>query len=98
MTHFSATIAMAGSGDTIRFGSLEFPTLSPAGVWAPPVFEPSQAFLFRSLDFVADRLGELHLHKEAHVSAPVGGASSIDSVTHDFDDAASALLLKQTPL
>ena len=57
MTHFSAAIAMAGSGDMICFGSLEFPALSPVGMWVPPIFEPSQAFLFGSLDFIADRLG-----------------------------------------
>ena len=72
MTHFSATPAMAGSGDTIRFGSLEYPALSPAGMWVPPVLEPSQAFLFGSLDFIADRLGVLHLHKETRDPAPVG--------------------------
>ena len=55
MAHFSATFAMAGSSDTTHFGSLEFPTLPPVGMWVPPVFEPSQAFLFGSLDFVADR-------------------------------------------
>ena len=96
MAHFSATLAVAGSGDTIRFGSLEFPALSPAAMWVPSVFEPSQAFLFGSLDFVADRLGVLHLREEAHVPAPVGGAPSINSGTHDFDDAASALLSEQT--
>ena len=62
----------------------------------PTVFEPSQAFLSGSLDFVADRLGELYLRKEAHVLAPVGGAPSINSGKHDFDDAASALLSEQT--
>ena len=41
MAHFSATFAMVGSGDTIRFGSLEFPALPPVGMWVPPVFEPS---------------------------------------------------------
>jgi len=73
MAHFSITLAVAGSGDMICFGSLEFPTLSPVRMWAPPDFEPSQAFLFGSLDFVANWLGVLHLHKEAHVSAPIGG-------------------------
>ena len=96
MAHFSATLAVAGSGDTIRFGSLEFPVLSPVGMWAPPISEPSQAFLFGGLNFVADRLSVLHLCKEAHIPAPVGGAPSINSGTHDFDDAASALLSEQT--
>ena len=41
MAHFFATFTMAGSGDTIRFGSLEFPALPPIGMWVPPVFEPS---------------------------------------------------------
>ena len=96
MAHFSATLAMASSGDTIRFSSLEFPALSPVGMWAPPIFEPSQAFLFGSLNFVADRLGVLHLCEEAHVSAPIGGAPSINSGMHGFDNAASALLSEQT--
>ena len=61
MTHFSAIFAMAGSSDMNRFCSLEFPALPPVGMWVPPVFEPSQTFLFGSLDFVADRLGILHL-------------------------------------
>ena len=96
MAHFSATLAVAGSGDTIRFGSLDFPALSPVGMWAPPVFEPSQAFLLESLDFVADRLSVLHLREEAHVPAPIGGAPSINSGTRDLDDAASALHSEQT--
>ena len=96
MAHFSATFAMAGSSDTTRFGSSEFSALPPVGTWVPPVFEPSQAFLFGSLDFVVDRLGVLHLCEEAHISAPVGGAPSINSGTHGFDDAASALLSEQT--
>ena len=41
MAHFSATLAMVGSGDTIRFGSLEFLALSPVEMWVLPVFEPS---------------------------------------------------------
>ena len=63
MAHFSSTFALAGSGATTRFGSLEFPTLPPVEMWVPPVFKPSQAFLFESLDFVADWLGVLHLRE-----------------------------------
>ena len=73
MAHFSATFAMAGSSDTTRFGSLEFPALPPIGMWVPPVFEPSQAFLFGSLDFIVDRLDVLRLHKEATTPTLVGG-------------------------
>ena len=92
MAHFSATFAMAGSSDTTRFGSLEFPALPPAGMWIPPIFEPSQAFLFGSLDFIADWLGVLHLRDEAFVPVPLGGAPSIGSRTHDdFNDEAPAL-------
>ena len=96
MAHFSATPAVAGSGDTIRFGLLEFPALSPARMRVPPIFEPSQAFRFGSLDFVANQLGVLHLREETHVPAPVGGAPSIDSEMRDFDDTASALHSEQT--
>ena len=97
MAHFSATPTVAGSGDMIRFGSLDFPALSPAGMWVPPVFEPSQAFLFGSLDFVADRLGILHLREETLVPAPIGGAPSIGSGTpDDFNDEASTLHSEQT--
>ena len=97
MAHFSTTLAVAGSGDTIRLGSLKFPAPPPFGMRVPPVFEPSQAFLFGSLDFVADRLGVLHLREEALVPAPIGGAPSIGSGTHDdFNDEASALHFEQT--
>ena len=92
MAHFSATLAVAGSGDSFRFGTLEFPTLPPVGMWVPPVFEPSQAFLFRSLDFITDRLGILHLREEALIPALVGGAFSIGSGMHDdFNNEASVL-------
>ena len=66
-------------------------------MWVPPVFEPSQAFLFGSLNFVVDRLGVLHLRKEALVPAPVEGAPSIGSGTHDdFNDEAPAFHSEQT--
>ena len=92
MAHFSATLAMAGSGDTIRFGSLEFPALPPVRMPVPSIFEPSQAFLFGSLDLIADQSGILHLRKEALVLAPVGGAPSIGSGTHDdFNEEAPML-------
>ena len=41
MAHFSATLAMASLGDTIHFGSLEFPAPPLIGMRVPPVFEPS---------------------------------------------------------
>ena len=66
MAHFFATPTVTGSGDTIRFGSLEYPALSPAGMWVPPVLEPSQVFLFGSLDYIADRLCVLHFCEETH--------------------------------
>jgi len=66
-------------------------------MWVPLVFEPSQAFLFGSLNFFADRLGVLHLHEEALVPAPIGGAPSIGSGTHDdFNDEAPTLHSKQS--
>ena len=83
MAHLFTTPAVAGSGDTIRFGLMEFPAFSPIGMRVPPVFQPSQAFLFGSLDFVVDRLGVLHLREEALVLAPIGGAPSISSGKHD---------------
>ena len=96
MANFSATPAVAGSGDTIRLGSLEFPALPPIGTWVPPNFKPSQAFLFGSMDFVADRLDVLRLREETHIPTPVGGAPSINSGMHDFDDVTSALHSEQT--
>ena len=97
MAHFSTTFAMAGSSDTTHFGSLEFPALPSIGMQVPPIFEPSQSFLFGSLDFVADRLGVLHLHEEALIPALIGGAPSIGFGTHgDFNDEAPALHSEQT--
>ena len=97
MAHFSTTLTVVGSGDTIRFGSLEFLTLSPVGMWVPPVFEPSQALLFGSLDFIADRLSVLHLREVALVPVPIEGAPSIGFGTYDnFNDEASTLHSEQT--
>ena len=98
MAHLSATFAMVGSSDTTRFGSLEFPTLPPVGMWVPPIYEPSQTFFFRSLDFVADRLGVLRLREEALVPAPIrGGASSVGSRTlGDLNDEAPVLRSEPT--
>jgi len=92
MAHFSATFALAGTSDMTHFSSLEFSTLPHVGMWVPPVFELSQAFLFGSMNFVADRLGVLHLREEATIPAPVGGAPSVGSGTpNDFNDEAPAL-------
>ena len=64
----SATPA-ASQGETIRFGSLEFPAIPRNGLWAPPPFPPSQTFQFGSLEFITDQLSALHLHEEE--AAPV---------------------------
>ena len=58
------TAPAASHGETIRFGSLEFPTIPRNGSWAPPPFPPSQTFRFGSLEFVTDQLGALCLHEE----------------------------------
>ena len=58
------TAAAASHGETIRFGSLEFPTIPRDGLWAPPPFPPFQTFQFGSLGFVTDQLGALCLHEE----------------------------------
>ena len=97
MANLSAIFTMVGSSDMTRFGSLEFLVLPPVRMWVPPIFEPSQTFLFGSLDFIVDRLGILHFRKESLVPAPVGGAPSIGSGTpDDFNDEVSALHSEQT--
>ena len=78
MAHLSTIFGMVRSSDMNRFGSLELPALPPVGIWVPPVFEPSQAFLFGSLDFIANRLDVLHLHEEALVPAPIEGGAPSD--------------------
>ena len=98
MAHLSAIFGMVGSSDTTRFGLLEFPTLPPVGMWAPPIFEPSQTFLFRSLDFITDQLGVLRLREEALVLAPVeGGAPSLGTGRpSDLNDEAPTLCSEPT--
>ena len=96
MTHFSATPTVADSGDTIRLGSLEYPALLPVGMRVPLIFEPSQAFLFGSLNFVANRLSVLHPREETHDPAPIGETFPIDSRTCDLNGVASTLHSEQT--
>ena len=75
MAHLSTIFGMTGSSDTICFGSLEFRTLPPVGMWVPPIFKPFQTFLFGSLDFITDRFGVLHFRKETLVLTPTGGGA-----------------------
>ena len=63
------TAPAASRGETIRFGSLEFPAIHRDGSWAPPPFPPSQTFHFGSLEFITDQLGALRLHEEEATSA-----------------------------
>ena len=62
ITPFAAPAA--DNGETIRFGSLEFPAIPSDRLWAPPPFSPSQTFQFGSLEFITDQLGALRLHEE----------------------------------
>ena len=69
------TAPAASRGETIRFGSLEFPAIPRDGSWAPPPFSPSQTFHFGSLEFVTDKLGALRLHEEE--AAPVAAEEPV---------------------
>ena len=86
MAHLSTIFGMAGSSDTIRFGSLEFPMLSLVGMWAPPVFVPLQTFLFGSLYSIANQLGVLRLREEALVPTPTGGGAPSTDCNGPLDD------------
>ena len=66
------TAPAASSGETIRFGSLEFPAIPRDGLWAPPPFSHSHTFQFRSLEFITDQLGALHFHEEEAAPADTG--------------------------
>ena len=98
MAHLPAISSMAGSSDTTRFGSLEFPALPPIGMWVPPIFEPSQTFLFGSLNFIVDQLGVLRLREEALVPALVRGGASPDGsrTPGNLNDEAPTLCSKPT--
>jgi len=64
MVSITPFAALAAShGETIRFGSLEFPAIPRDGLWAPPPFLSSQTFQFGSLELVTDQLGALRLHE-----------------------------------
>ena len=89
---------MAGSSDMIHFGSLEFPTLPPVGMWVPPIFEPLQTFLFRSLDFIADRLGVLCLCEEALDPTSTGGGALSTSPRPLDDPNVETLALRLEPM
>ena len=97
MAHLSTIFGMAGSSDTICFGSLEFPTLPPVGMWVPPVFEPLQTFLFGSLDFIADQLGVFRLREEALILASTGGGAPFASLGHSTTSTSRHLRFASSP-
>jgi hypothetical protein len=79
MAFVSNTSSLTSPSATIRFDSFEFSIALRAGLWAPPVFAPFQAFHFRSLDFITDHLCTFRLHKEATpLTSLKGNTSSTD--------------------
>lgn len=67
--NFSAT-GGAAPGNTVHSGNLEC-VIDTRGKLQPiPSFLPTQSFCFRSLNFIADQLGQLHLLEEGLLIQP----------------------------